>query len=266
MKFLDPILALLALVATIAGICGDTWDEKRRGWRGLRPTGWIVATVAFTVGALQITAFIINYREELRREAAKEAAHRAALAVMDGSAEELRHRLAFIPDLIHYRHVEEAHLPQSSSEFVITVGEVLGKGRWGLARSPFALDELNRKVRLTAIETDGQPFPDELRQFMAQWTDRLNRSFELAKGDLTEEERLTVRNVLESDFLPRFDKSLADIKRIEAASPTNKTSLLSPGGSISLYELGDADNKDYLSFIDAVEKLQNLDASASTAN
>jgi hypothetical protein len=252
----ETALALLAFLATLVGIRGNTWDSSKKGWHRVTLTGWIAALAAFLVVVLQVSVAIKAYVDAERREATQQSLRQLTLREMASIAEELRQRFLFLPTAIHHRYLKEAHLPESSSYDVIVMGEAAGYGRWGFLLSTVAREDLERTVRLSAITSNGQPLPDDLKLFMAQWSDQLDKALERSKDDLTDKEVLAVRVILEHEFIALLNKSLNDTKTMEAFSSANLTSLLKDHNQSYVA---------YHSFIAAVAELQTL-GQASTSH
>ncbi|HYC71943.1 MAG TPA: hypothetical protein VEB66_12095 [Opitutaceae bacterium] len=243
---LEPeiLLAILAFVATAAGVRGDFWRGQCVGLRKLSGLGWLTLVVALLVAGIQIAVAVRHQREEARRAELRRSLRELALEELDRTAEQLRQHFVRVPRAIH----ESAGPVGSSSLAVLELGESLNTGKWGWVKSPFALSNWSRPVRLSAIGGGGENLPTTLGQFMTQWTARLDRALERGRDDLSEQEKLLVRQVLQHEFIRRLHESIAQTRSMEAFSTDARTALFKEP----------ADKDRYVSFVSAVERLQAL--------
>jgi len=65
---MDYLIIILGFSATIIGIIGNTWDEKRNGYKKLTKTGWI----AFIIALISLLFSIIKTNENNRNKKAIE--------------------------------------------------------------------------------------------------------------------------------------------------------------------------------------------------
>jgi hypothetical protein len=104
-------------------------------------------------------------------------------------------------------------------------------------------------MRLTAIKRSQQNEHEELGRFFTSWRDRFDGAFARAKPELSDDEVLIVRNALQHPFVPTLSRAMAQTRSMEAFSADTKTTLLNSE---------DPEDRLYLSFIDAMEKVQKL--------
>src|ERR1039458_4720866 len=61
-----------ALVAALAGITGTAWNKRKRGWRRLTVSGWVIAGVAvasFAVSIYQVRQAAISEAKQKAKDA-----------------------------------------------------------------------------------------------------------------------------------------------------------------------------------------------------